>query len=138
MLKTWKGSLDVIAVVNNNLRHSTAQTAHLEVGGNPPHTPDPEPVPRVTTNWICRGLVRESGGKYTFRTITRTALCHAFTIGHYFRVLCSLLLPYWTSLFVLRRTCRQSGLCETLFHCNTLSKHHYHHHHHYYFRVYPI
>jgi hypothetical protein len=40
-------------------------------------------------------------------------------------VLCSLLMPYWTSLCVLRRTCRQSSLYETLFHCNTLSKHHH-------------
>jgi hypothetical protein len=30
-------------------------------------------------------------------------------------------------IFVLRRTCRQSSLCETLFHCNILSKHHHHH-----------
>jgi hypothetical protein len=40
--------------------------------------------------------------------------------------LCSLLIPYWTSLCVLRGTCRQSSLYETLFHCNTLSKHHHH------------
>jgi hypothetical protein len=38
---------------------------------------------------------------------------------------CSLLMPYWTSLFVLRRTCRQSSLYETLFHCNILSKYHH-------------
>jgi hypothetical protein len=37
-----------------------------------------------------------------------------------------LLMPYWLGLCVLRRTCRQSSLYETLFHCNTLSKHHHH------------
>jgi hypothetical protein len=36
-------------------------------------------------------------------------------------------MPNWTSLCVLRRTCRQSSLYETLFHCNILSKHHHHH-----------
>jgi hypothetical protein len=45
----------------------------------------------------------------------------------YFHFLCSLLMPYWLGLCVLRRTCRQSSLYETLFHCNTLSKHHHHH-----------
>jgi curved DNA-binding protein CbpA len=40
--------------------------------------------------------------------------------------LCSLLMPYWTSLCVLRRTCRQSSLYETLFHFNILSKNHHH------------
>jgi hypothetical protein len=39
-------------------------------------------------------------------------------------------MPYWTSLCVLRRKCRQSSLYETLFHCNTLSKQHHHYHHH--------
>jgi hypothetical protein len=39
--------------------------------------------------------------------------------------LCSLLMPYWTSLCVLRRTRRQGSLYETLFHCNTLSKHYH-------------
>jgi hypothetical protein len=38
-------------------------------------------------------------------------------------------MPYWLGLCVLRRTWRQSSLYETLFHCNTLSKHHHHHHH---------
>jgi hypothetical protein len=42
-----------------------------------------------------------------------------------FIFLCSLLMPYWTSLCVLRRTCRQTSLYETLFHCNTQSKHHH-------------
>jgi hypothetical protein len=37
--------------------------------------------------------------------------------------LCSLLIPYWTSLCVLRS--RQSSLYETLLQCNTLSKHHH-------------
>jgi hypothetical protein len=37
------------------------------------------------------------------------------------------LMLYWTSLCVLRRTYRQSTLYETLFHCNTLSKPHHHH-----------
>jgi hypothetical protein len=40
--------------------------------------------------------------------------------------LCSDFMPYWTSLCVLRRTCRQSSLYETLFHCNILSKQHQH------------
>jgi hypothetical protein len=44
-----------------------------------------------------------------------------------FSFLCSLLMPYWTSLCLLRRICRQSSLYETLSHCNILSKHHYHH-----------
>jgi hypothetical protein len=39
--------------------------------------------------------------------------------------LCSLLMPYWTGLRVLRRTCRQDY--ETLFHVVILSKHHHHH-----------
>jgi hypothetical protein len=41
-------------------------------------------------------------------------------------ILCILLMPYWTSLCVLRRTCRQSSLYGTLFHCNTLSDYHHH------------
>jgi hypothetical protein len=45
-----------------------------------------------------------------------------------FHFWCPLLMPYWTSLSVLRRTYGQSSLYETLFHCNTLSKHHHHHH----------
>jgi hypothetical protein len=36
-------------------------------------------------------------------------------------------MPYWTSLCVLRRTCR-SSLYENLFHCDVLSKHHHHYH----------
>jgi hypothetical protein len=43
-----------------------------------------------------------------------------------FHFLCSILMLFWTTLCVLRRTCRQSSLYETLFHCNTLSKHHHH------------
>jgi hypothetical protein len=43
--------------------------------------------------------------------------------------LCSLLMPYWLSLCVLLRTCRQNRLYETLFHTIIiLSKHHHHHH----------
>jgi hypothetical protein len=47
-----------------------------------------------------------------------------------FYFLFSLLMLYWTCLYVLRRTCRQSTSYETLFHCNILSKHHHHHHYH--------
>jgi hypothetical protein len=36
-------------------------------------------------------------------------------------------MPYWTTLCVLRMTCRQSGLYKSLFPLNTLSKHHHHH-----------
>jgi hypothetical protein len=43
-----------------------------------------------------------------------------------FQILCTLLMPYWTSLCVLRRTCRQDY--ETLFPVVILSKHHHHHH----------
>jgi hypothetical protein len=43
-----------------------------------------------------------------------------------FYFFCSLLMPYWTSLCVLRRTCRQSSLNGTLFHYNSLSKPHHH------------
>jgi hypothetical protein len=36
-------------------------------------------------------------------------------------------MPYWLGLFVLRRTCRQNRLYETLFHTVIiLSKHHHH------------
>jgi hypothetical protein len=42
-----------------------------------------------------------------------------------FYFLCSLLIPYWMGLCVLRRTCRQDY--ETLFHVVILSKHHHHH-----------
>jgi hypothetical protein len=38
--------------------------------------------------------------------------------------LCSLLMPYWTGLCVLRRTCRQDY--ETFFYVVILSKHHHH------------
>jgi hypothetical protein len=42
--------------------------------------------------------------------------------------LCSLLMPYWLGLCVLRRKCRQNRLYETLFHTVIiLSKHHHHH-----------
>jgi hypothetical protein len=41
-----------------------------------------------------------------------------------FYFLCSLLIPYWMVLCVLRRTCRQDY--ETLFHVVILSKHHHH------------
>jgi hypothetical protein len=51
-----------------------------------------------------------------------------FSLDKCFHFLYSSLMPYWTSLCVLRRTCRQSSLYETLSHCNTLSKHHHHHH----------
>jgi hypothetical protein len=48
-----------------------------------------------------------------------------------FEFLCSLLMTYWLGLCVLRRTCRQNRLYETLFHTVIiLSKHHHHHHHH--------
>jgi hypothetical protein len=41
---------------------------------------------------------------------------------------CPLLMPYWLSLCVLRRTCRQNRLYETLFHTVIiLSKHHHLH-----------
>jgi hypothetical protein len=41
-------------------------------------------------------------------------------------------MPYWLGLCVLRRTCRQNRLYETLFHTVIiLNKHHQHHHHHY-------
>jgi hypothetical protein len=39
-------------------------------------------------------------------------------------------MPYWLGLCVLRTTCRQNRLYETLFHTVIiLSKHHHHHHH---------
>jgi hypothetical protein len=42
---------------------------------------------------------------------------------------CSLFMPYWLSLCVLRRTCGQGSLYETLSHIIIIpSKHHYHHH----------
>jgi hypothetical protein len=45
-----------------------------------------------------------------------------------FEFLCSLPF-YWLGLCVLRRTCRQNRLYETLFHTVIiLSKHHHHHH----------
>jgi hypothetical protein len=44
-----------------------------------------------------------------------------------FEFFCSLLMPYWLGLYVLRRTCRQNRLYETLFHTVIiLSKHHHH------------
>jgi hypothetical protein len=47
----------------------------------------------------------------------------------WFAFLCLLLIPNWLSLCVLRRTCRQNRLYETLFHTVIiLSKHHQHHH----------
>jgi T-complex protein 1 subunit alpha len=61
---------------------------------------------------------------HTSQTVAGKELLHKC-----FHFLCSLLMPYWTSLYVLRRTCRQSNLYGTLFHCNILSKHHHHHHH---------
>jgi hypothetical protein len=58
---------------------------------------------------------------------TRTTMqIHQYEAKVCYRFLCSLLVPYWTSLCVLRRKCRQSSLYETLFHCNTRSKHHHH------------
>jgi hypothetical protein len=42
-----------------------------------------------------------------------------------FHFLWSLLMLYWTSLCVLRRTCRQSSLYETLFQCNILRRYSY-------------
>jgi hypothetical protein len=49
-----------------------------------------------------------------------------------FEFLCSLLMPNWLGLCVLRRTCRQNRLYETLFHTVIiLSKYHHHHHHMY-------
>jgi hypothetical protein len=46
-----------------------------------------------------------------------------------FEFLCSLLMPYLLGLCLLRRTCRQTRLYETLFHTVIiLSKHHHHHH----------
>jgi hypothetical protein len=41
--------------------------------------------------------------------------------------MCSLLMPYWLGLCVLRRTRRQNRLYETLFHTVIIpSKHHHH------------
>jgi hypothetical protein len=51
--------------------------------------------------------------------------CVLFTINKCFHFLCSLLLPYWTSLCVFR--VEKSSLYETFFYCNILSKHHHHH-----------
>jgi hypothetical protein len=40
--------------------------------------------------------------------------------------LCSLLMPYWLSLCVLRRTCRENRLYETLFHTVIILNEHHH------------
>jgi hypothetical protein len=67
---------------------------------------------------------------YIFLTIGMYVLFTIKLLHKCFKFLCSILMPYWLGLCVLRRTCRQNRLYETLFHTVIiLSKHHYHHHH---------
>jgi Cdc6-like AAA superfamily ATPase len=68
-----------------------------------------------------------TGPPGTGKTLLARAIAgEAKVIYQSFDFLCSLLMPYWTSLCVLRKTCRQDSLYEILFHCNTVSKHHHH------------
>jgi hypothetical protein len=85
-----------------------------------PYPTDKERVADVTVFMIA-GHETTANQVLNFRRVLLTIkLLHKYV---YF--LCSLLMPYWTSLCVLRRTCRQSSLYETLFHCNIQNKNHH-------------
>jgi hypothetical protein len=77
--------------------------------------------------FTCRGLIFWHPSfviclsKHLHHQSTFISLTQIISLYHF---LCPLLMPYWTSLCVLCRTCRQSSLYETLFHCDILSKHH--------------
>jgi hypothetical protein len=77
----------------------------------------------TSISWVRLYDVRTKGGGQGGEIMS--IMAHASTRPRCFYFLCSLLMSYWTGLFVLRRTCRQDY--ETLFHVVILSKHHHHH-----------
>jgi hypothetical protein len=79
-------------------------------------------ISKIRENHLRPLLADTKGTRYCISDVSCLRLSCCIK---YFHFLCTLLMPYWTSLCVLRRTCRQSRLYGTLFHCNILSKHHH-------------
>jgi hypothetical protein len=79
--------------------------------------------------------VREKGGWTLDSSVQMRCVLFTIKLLHkWFEFLCSLLMPYWLSLCIVRRIYRQNRLYENLFHTVIiLSK--YHHHHQVFWRV---